>query len=495
MSSRTKIVLAVVVLVVLVGLAAAIALGGGGGGVAVDVAVSQQEDLAVTITAAGRIESGVRADVFAPTAGTLAEVYAQDGEAVKAGTALAALDTDPLEAQVKAAMAALAAAEAQLAAVNKQEPSNAELAAARAGTDAAWAGYEASLEAVASAKAAGPSATDIDAARAATTAANSSYLLAKTAYDALRASIEASAIPSPGAIAELEQLRTAKEQAYAGYLQAKSAQEQLVSYSGSLAISQAQAGADQAYAGFLSSRAQQDRVEGTNLSAECSAAQAAVDQARFSLAAAQETLDRATLRAPIDGVVLFSSLGAPGADGQTPVASVGTAVAPQSALFTVVDLDGLRFSAEVDQIDVTSIEVGMAGSVNLDAFSQSEIVAAVTEVMPSAQLTLTGGTVFPVHLAIQSPDEGLLIGMQGDVEIEVSSVPGAITIPIEALFDEGGTAYVYAVDGDVLTRTQVEVGTITETRAQITSGITEDVTVAPSGPIELVDGMKISANE
>lgn len=494
MSSRAKIVLGVVVLVVVVGIAAAIALGGGGG-VAVDVAVSQQEDLAVTITAAGRIESGVRADVFAPTTGTLAEVSALDGETVKAGTVLALMDTDPIEAQVKSATTALAAAESQLAVVNKQEPSSAELAAARAGTDAAWAAYEASLEAVTSAKGAGPGTTELEAARAASTAANSSYLQAKTAYDVLKASIEASAIPSPVAIADLEQLRIAKEQAYAGYLQAKSAQEELVSYSGSLAILQAQSGAEQAYAGFLSTRAQQDRVEDTNLSAECRAAQASVDEARFALAAAQETLDKATLRAPIDGVVLFSALGVPGADGQTPVANVGTAVAPQSALFTVVDLDGLRFSAEVDQIDVTSIEVGMAGSVNLDAFSQSEITASVTEVMPAAQFTATGGTVFPVHLALQSPDEGLLIGMQGDVEIEVSSVPGAITIPIEALFDEGGTGYVYVVEGETLTRTEVEVGTITETRVQITSGIAEDVTVALSGPIELVDGMKISANE
>jgi len=494
-SSRTKIILAVVALFVLGGTALAITLGGGGGGTAVDVAVSVQEDLAVTITAAGRIESGVRADVFAPTVGTLATVYAKDGEQVTEGAPLALMDTVPLEAQVKQATAALAAAESQLAVVNKQEPSCGDETAARAGTNAAWAGYEASLEAIDSAEAAGPSSTDIAAAKAATTAAYSSYSLAKRPYDALKASIEASAVPVPPALAELEQLRIAKEQAYAGYLQAKSAQEQLTSYSGAQAIAQAQAGADQAYAGYLSSRAQQERLEGTNLSAERSAAQAGVDQARFALAAAEETLGKATLRAPIDGVVLFSALAAPGADGRTPVAAEGAAVAPQSAVFTVVDLDGLRFSAEVDQIDVTSIELGMTGLINLDSFAERQIESSVAEIMPAAQLTLTGGTIFPVHLAIDEPAEGILIGMQGDVEIEVSSVPGAITVPIEALFDEGGTGYVYVVDGDTLVRTQVEVGTITETRAQITSGIGEATTVALSGPTELVDGMKISANE
>lgn len=494
MASRTKIIIAVLVLVVLGGAATTMALNSAAGGPEVQVATSVQEDLAVTITAAGRVESGVRADVYAPTAGTLAEVRAIDGERVAAGTVLAIMDTAPLEAQVKQANAGVAAAESQLAALDKQEPSSDDLAASRAGTNAAWAGYEAALKAVDAAKGSGPSSADIAAAQAGTTAAYTAYTLAKAPYDALKASVDASLAPSPVALAELEQLKLAKEQAYAGYLQAKAAQQQLADFSAAQQVAQAQSAADQAYAGYLSARAQQGRLENTSLSAERSAAQAGVDQARSALALAEKTLSKAEIRAPIDGVVLFNALGAPAADGETAVAATGAAVAPQAALFTVVDLEGLRFAAEVDQIDITSIEVGMAGAVNLDSFGDEPIEAEVTRKMPAAQATLTGGTVYPVHLALEARD-GILIGMQGDVEIEVSSVASAITVPVEALFDEGGTAYVYVVDGDALVRTKVEVGTLTETRVQITSGLEEGVTVALSGPVELVDGMKITVAE
>ncbi len=491
MTSRTKVILAVAALVAVGGTAYALTTGVGRPTASVEVASVEEEDLAVTITAAGRVQSGIRADVFPSAAGTLAEVSVADGDEVRAGTVLATMDVEPLKAQVKQAEAALAAAEAQLAGVNKQEPSSAELSAARTGTDAAWSGYEAALEAADAAGQAGPSSADLAAADAATNAAWSAYSAAKSAYDLLKASVEASAAPMPDALADLEAAKLAKDQAYAGYLQAKAAEDSLLAFDGSTSAAQADAGAEQAYAAYQSARAQQGRLEGTDLSAERRAAQAAVDQARQGLVVAEDALAGAAMTAPIDGIVLFNALGAPVSDGATPKAAVGSAVAPGSALFTVVQMDGLSFAAEVDEVDVDSIEPGMTGMVTLDAFADQTFEAEVTEIEPAATLTVTGGTVFPVYVSLAGIDENVLIGMQGDVEVEVSSVAGAVTAPVEALFDEGGTAYVYVVIDGVLERTKVEIGTITETRVEITSGVNPGDTVALSGPTELVDGMAV----
>jgi multidrug efflux pump subunit AcrA (membrane-fusion protein) len=137
----------------------------------------------------------------------------------------------------------------------------------------------------------------------------------------------------------------------------------------------------------------------------------------------------------------------------------------------------------------------MLGLVQLDAFPAQSFEATVTRVEEASQLTATGGTVFPVHLAFEETDEEILIGMQGDVGIEVSSVPSALTIPIEALFDEGGTSYVYIVEDGALARTEVEIGTLTETQVQILAGVSDGQTVALSGPTELVDGMAVTVAE
>ncbi|MHB9003021.1 MAG: efflux RND transporter periplasmic adaptor subunit, partial [Coriobacteriia bacterium] len=169
---------------------------------------------------------------------------------------------------------------------------------------------------------------------------------------------------------------------------------------------------------------------------------------------------------------------------------VGSAVAPGAPPFTIVDLNALRFRAEVDEVDVDAIEVEMGALVSLDAFPES-FEATVSEIRPAATLTATGGTVFPVYLVFDAADANVLIGMKGDTSIVVDSVPNAVTIPIEALFDEGGATFAYKVVGDELQRVSVEVGTLTDTDVEIVSGLDAGDTVALSGPDELVDGMRV----
>ncbi len=492
MSRRTKVIAAVALLVVVGGVVVALAVGGARA-VEIETATAVDQNLAVTVTASGRVESGTRADIFPPTGGVLESVLVADGDRVSAGMVVARLETAPLEAQVAAARAALAAAESQLKAVDDQEPRSADLAAARAGTSAAWQAYQAALLAFDQVGAQAPAQADVDAAAAAKTAAFSAYSSAKTNYTTLKASVDASAFPVPASLAALDSAKIAMDQAYAGYTQAVAAQSKIIAYDGSALREQSRSARDQAYAAYLSARAQQSKLEGTSLSSQRTAAQAGVDQARKGLALAEETLDDADLVAPIDGVILFNALGSPAADGKVARAAEGAAVAPQAAPFTVVDLGGLVFSAEVDEVDVDKLKAGMSGVIALDALPSEEIETTLATVRPAATQTPTGGTVFAVEFPVEGVDANVLIGMRGDVTIEVDAVPDAVVVPVEALFDEGGTTYVYAVDGEVLSRTEVTVGTVTETSVQILSGVSADDVVALSGQIELVDGMRVKA--
>lgn len=494
MSRRTKVIAAVAALVVIGGVAVALAVGGGRA-VEIETATAADQDLAVTVTASGRVESGMRADVFPPTAGVLESVVVADGDQVSAGMVVARLETAPIEAQVVAARAALSAAESQLAAVDDQEPRSADLEAARAGTSAAWQAYQSALVALDHVGLQAPTKADADAAAAAKTAAFSAYSSAKTSYNALKASVDASAFPMPESLAALDSAKVAMDQAYAGYTQAVAAQSKIDAYDGAVLRAQSESARDQAYAGYLSARAQQSKLEGTSLSSQRAAAQAGVDQARKALALAEETLDDADLVAPIDGVILFNALGSPAADGRVARAAKGAAVAPQAPPFTVVDLGGLVFSAEVDEVDVDKLEAGMSGVIELDALPSEEIGTTLSTVRSAATQTPTGGTVFAVEFPVEEVDAKVLIGMRGDVTIEVDAVPDAVVVPVEALFDEGGTTYVYVVDGELLSRTKVTVGTVTETQVQILSGVSAGDVVALSGQTELVDGMRVKASK
>jgi HlyD family secretion protein len=480
-SKRTRIIIAVVVLVVIAGVAGYFALGARGSGPEVEVASVSKQELAVTVTASGKVEAGTQADIFPPTQGTLAEIYVSDGDKVVAGDKIAMMDTDPLELQVAQAKAALSQAKAQQATVNDQATTSADLTAAKANVAAAKEAYDAAKTARARVGDQAPSDAQIDAAEAGTAAAKASYDNASAAYKAY---------PSEDATKAV--LGAQKDQAYAAYLSAKAAQDQLESTNLSAAKAQADAAVDQTYAAWKGAQAQYSKLKNASPSQQKAAAKAGVTQASDALALAEKTLDDATLVAPIDGIVIFNSSAAAAATGGGGgEATEGSAVSPAAAPFSVVDLGAVNFTAEVDEADVDRVKVGMNAKVTLDAFPGEEFKSKVMRLNPVAQATATGGTVFEVEIALDDVGKDVLIGMKGDATIEVSSQPGALTIPVEALFSEGGTDYVYVVENGKLTKVEITVGATTDTDVEVVSGLDAGQEVALSGSTQYSDGMAV----
>lgn len=490
-SRRAKILLAVIIVVALVAVAGFFVVRSRGAGPVITTGTVEQQELSVSVQASGKVETGIKADLFPPTVGTLDEVFVDDGQKVKTGQEIAVMDKAPLEVQVAQAEAGVAQAEAQLHTVTQQAPSSADIAAAQAGVKASKAAYDAAKAAQAEVGTKAPSEDQLAAAHAATVAAKQAYDLANAAYKAAKAAVDASSSPTPGAIATVAQLQTTKDQAYAAYLSAKATEESLKATSLTAAEKQSKAAVDQAFAAYKSSQAQLAKLEGTSTSAAEAAARASVDQAQQALAAAQANLAAATFTAPFDGVVLFNPLGTPGATGDVLTASAGAAVAPQVAPFTVVDLGGVKFSAQVDEADVERVKPGMDGQVSLDAFPGQSFDSKVLEVRSAAQQTATGGTIFPVDMSLETTESNVLIGMQGDAKISVSSVPDAIVIPIESLFDQNGQSYVFVVENGHLKKTNITTGAMTETTVQVVSGLAPGQVVALSGSVEYTDGMAV----
>lgn len=100
-------------------------------------------------------------------------------------------------------------------------------------------------------------------------------------------------------------------------------------------------------------------------------ADAAVAMARAAVAEAQALLDKTTVRAPIDGIVLRRHRQA------------GESVSPDGAastIVTVADVRMLRVRAEVDERDVARLEVGQAAWVTADAYGDRRFDGRVVRV-------------------------------------------------------------------------------------------------------------------
>lgn len=511
MSKKLKTIIALVAVLAIGGAAVAFAVVSSDvTEVEVDEVVS--EDLAVFVAASGAVEADSRTPVYPPTSGTLATLEVADGDEVTAGQVLAVMDTAPIEIQIAQAEAAYASAIAQRNAITAQAPGSADLKAAQAAVDAAWSAYSLANAAYEAALAGygAPTASDIAQAQTAVALAQASADTAQAAYDSFYNNVYLPAPEPRDATLEstLAALSIARDQTAANLIDAQAALAGLIAaQDGSAAAAQAKIARDQAYAGYLAAVSQRDALaKASNVSAALSAANAGVAAAESALAFANDTLDRAEIVAPVGGVVLFSGgsssasllagTGLSTGGGSTGGGlSIGSAVSPAAAPFEIVSFDTVAFTAQVDETDIVRVEPGLKAVISLDGLADREFTAEVERIGRESVTTPTGGTAFEVRLLFEPGDAQVLLGMNGSVEIEVETIGNAVTIPVEALFEDAGVDYAYRVVDGRAERTAIETGRITETRVEILGGLAEGDTVIVSGVAKLADGDRVRAAE
>lgn len=495
--SKGKVIAAVVGLVVIGGIVAAVILGRGANAPEVTVEQATQSSLAVTVSASGKTEADNKGDLYPPTAGTLASIEVTDGQAVKAGDIIAVMDTAPLELQVAQAQAAYEGALAQSDSISQTAPSSADKAAASASVSAAYGAYKAANDRYNALLRATPDPTAIAQAEAAVATAKATYDTAQAAYDSYKTTVyDPAPLPRDASMeTALAVLSLARDQAYANYVSAQQTLAALLSGQDvSSAVAAAKSARDQAWAAYQGALAQQAKLASANTNAAKSSANAAVQAARDALDYAISNLDKATMRAPHDGTVVFNGAGAslPGlGSGGAGKPTVGSAVSPATAPFSIVYFDKLVFNAQVDEADIAAVKAGLKAIVTLDALPTETFESTVERIDKTSVVTPTGGTAFSVIIRLADTGDRVLLGMNGSADIEIESVAGALTVPVEAVLDEAGKSYVFIAENGKAKRVEVTTGRLTDTRAEILSGISEGANVIVSGIGDLKDGAAI----
>lgn len=159
------------------------------------------------------------------------------------------------------------------------------------------------------------------------------------------------------------------------------------------------------------------------LAAQASA-QAAVTQAQAALSTGETNLAKASIRSPIDGVVLSRSI----EPGQTVAASLQAPV-----LFTLAeDLSKMELQVDVDEADVGQVRNGQRATFTVDAYPGREYPAQVRRVGFGSQ-TKDGVVSYLTVLKVNNDDLSLRPGMTATAAIVVSEHKQVLLVPSAAL--------------------------------------------------------------
>ncbi len=368
---------------------------------------------------------------------TAATVNVGTGDTVEAGDVLAVAETEDAELALTVAQANLAAAEARLRA-DELPVSKTTKAKARLGVTQANSQLSQAKKSLSQTQAAG---------RLAVSQATAAHNDAKKQL----ANDRAAGAPDAVIAADAAAVKQASRALATARLQATSANTQ--------ASNQVAA----AKLGVTSANLTYEGTTDVDTSAVVAADRAAVVQAESVVADAEGTLERATLTAPIDGIVSSVTI-EPGDSA--------------SGIVIVVRGSDVQVVASITESDLPSVQVGQPAEVRIPALD-AVVGGKVDSVdVAGATRSASGVVSYEVVISLDTAPELVAPGMTADVDITTDSAPAVLAVPVTAIGGAPGAYTVQVLDGPDRARTvPVEVGLMTPSLAEIRSGLTAGMVV------------------
>ena len=427
----------------------------------------QKTSLENSVSTTGTVESANVSTVTTDLKYTVKSVNVQVGDTVQAGDVICTLDTEDLEKQIERAKESLTdqteqtqeAYDKALKSYNeaKKDYDDAVTAADDAEDDYydSWDGLNAAVNQVSALQA------EYDRAEKELSDALSAYNAALTAYGAGSAEATAAeaaynekqstvqtaqqALQNAQSITGYQSLVQAKDQAVAAWEQAKTAKEQA-----------------------------EKQLETASESLDTAKKKLDKSGSSDTLEDLQEQLTKCTLTAETSGTV--TSLNA----------TVGSICSDTVA--TIQDTNALKIAVTIQEYDVPNVSIGMKARITSDA-TDGEISGTLTQISPTATAA-TGGQssssssgTFSAEVSV----DGLLIGMNANVEIVQSTTDNVFVVPYDAVgTEDDGTKY-------VMVKTGGDGADATFEKVTVTTGAENDYYIEISGDA-LSEGMEVRSS-
>ncbi len=145
----------------------------------------------------------------------------------------------------------------------------------------------------------------------------------------------------------------------------------------------------------------------------------ALRRSEISLESQKDTLDGYLINSPIGGTVIEKNY------------KEGDTLEAGKPLCTIFDLSYLTMTLNIDELDISKINVGQIVTITAEAVEGKIYEGTITKVNING-LTNGGTTTYPVTVRIDETT-GLLPGMNVDAKIEIESRANVLAIPIEAV--------------------------------------------------------------
>ena len=191
----------------------------------------------------------------------------------------------------------------------------------------------------------------------------------------------------------------------------------------------------------------------------------------------------ATLRAPIDGVILKSTV------------DVGALAGPSAPAFTVADMRTVKVVFGVPDVTMGRLRLGGTLAIDAEALPGEPLTGRITRISPSAD---PSSRVFEVEATLPNPEGRLRVGMLATLRVPGQGRGDALYVPLAAVVRPAGDSSGYGVfvardsAGRSTARLQrVRLGEVSGNRIAVREGLDAGARVIVRGATIVADGQPI----
>jgi len=158
--------------------------------------------------------------------------------------------------------------------------------------------------------------------------------------------------------------------------------------------------------------------------------QAQIRRAEGLVKQMQDTLEKTTLYAPIDGTVSSRT-------SEVGERVVATGQFTGTEVMRVADLNEMEVRVNVNENDVVNVKVGDHARITIDAFPNRKFTGTVKEIGATAKTsganTQEEVTNFQVKIRVEGAGAALRPGMSANADIETQTVTNVVAVPIQSV--------------------------------------------------------------
>ncbi len=171
-----------------------------------------------------------------------------------------------------------------------------------------------------------------------------------------------------------------------------------------------------------------------------------VEQAKLDVQAIQDEINKRAIKAPMDGIITDVN------------AKRGELTSMSAPAVSVISVTNFQVAANLPEIDVAKVKVGMEADVELDPYGNDVVFPMVVSSISPAESLVEGVAVYKIVLQFVKADDRIKSGFTADVTIKTERRDGVLAVPQRAVITKSGGKFVRIKEGESVVDKPVTTG-------------------------------------